>query len=353
MRNNSLLPGWLSALLSVAFVLSAIAVLFFSYLTVQHLLSQSSSEASPVAGGAEGNALSPVNDLAPVQVIDGGVMVTPTPAPAYADWEGSERVNILVMGIDRRPGEAFVSRTDSLMVISINPETKVASVLSLPRDLYVQIPGYGQDRINTALVYGAMNGDYLDGAALAMQTVSFNLNIPIHHFIMVDFGALTRAVDLLGGITVEVPYTIDDPNFPDMNYGYDPLFIPAGVHAFDGDMALKYARTRHADSDFNRAYRQQQVLFAMRDQALSLGITEFLRRAPSLYREVESGVRTDLNIEQLLRLAKTVSGIPRDAIRSGVLDTNYVSSYRTPAGASVLLLNQEAAFPYLQTLFAD
>jgi LCP family protein required for cell wall assembly len=353
LQKNSLLPGWLSTLLSVAFVLSAIAVLFFSYLTVQHLLSQSPEVTTNPSEGLDGNGLAPVNDLAPVQVIDGGIMVTPTPAPAFADWEGSDRVNILVMGIDRRPGEAFVSRTDSLMVISINPETKAASVLSLPRDLYVQIPGYGQDRINTALVYGAVNGDFLDGAALAMQTVASNLNIPIHHFVMVDFGALTRAVDLLGGITVDVPYAIDDPNYPDMNYGYDPLLIPAGIQQFNGEMALKYARTRHADSDFNRAYRQQQVLFAMRDQAMSLGVTEFLRRAPALYREVESGVRTDLNVEQLLRLAKTVSDIPRDAIRSGVLDSDYVSSYRTPGGASVLLLNQETAFPYLQTLFAD
>jgi polyisoprenyl-teichoic acid--peptidoglycan teichoic acid transferase len=354
LQKQPLLPGWLSALLSVAFVLSAIAVLFFSYLTVQHLLSQTSEDDLSQPGAVSGDGLVSVGDLAPVTVIDGGVIATPTAAaPVYADWEGSERINFLVMGIDRRPGEAFVSRTDSLMVISVNPQAKTASVLSLPRDLYVQIPGYGQDRINTALVYGALNGDYLDGAALAMQTVSYNLNVPVHHFVMVDFGALTRAVDLLGGITVDVPYTIDDPNYPDMNYGFDPLFIPAGLQKFDGALALKYARTRHADSDFNRAYRQQQVLFAMRDQALSMGVIEFLRRAPSLYREVESGVRTDLNFEQLLRLAKTVSEIPRSTIRSGVIDNNYVTSYRTPAGASVLLLNQETALPFVQSLFAD
>ncbi|MFO7662728.1 MAG: LCP family protein [Chloroflexota bacterium] len=288
-----------------------------------------------------------------MSIIDNGMLATPTPAPAMADWEGSDRLNILLMGIDRRPGEGFVSRTDSMMVISINPQNKTAAVLSLPRDLYVQIPGYGQDRINTALVYGALNGDYLDGAALAMQTVSYNLNIPIHHFIMVDFSAFTRAVDQLGGVSVDVPYTIDDPNYPDMNYGYDPLYIPAGLQEFDGALALKYARTRHADSDFNRAYRQQQILFAMRDQAMRLGISEFLRRAPSLYRDLESGVRTDLSLDQMLRLGKTMADIPRDTIRSGVLDTNYVSSYRTPAGASVLLLNQEAAFPFLQTLFSD
>jgi polyisoprenyl-teichoic acid--peptidoglycan teichoic acid transferase len=317
------------------------------------MLSRPADSNSPMPNSTNSDELAHAGDLAPVTIIDNGLLPTPTPAPALADWDGSGRVNILVLGIDRRPGEAFVSRTDSMMVISMNPQTKTATVLSLPRDLYVQIPGYGQDRINTALVYGALNGDYLDGAALAMQTVSFNLDIPIHHFILVDFGAFTRAVDQLGGVTVNVPYAIDDPNYPDMNYGYDPLYIPAGLQQFDGSLALKYARTRHADSDFNRAYRQQQILFAMRDQAMSLGIGEFLRRAPSLYRDLESGVRTDLSLDQMLRLGKTMSDIPRDTIRSGVLDTNYVSSYRTPAGASVLLLNQEAAFPFIQSLFSD
>jgi anionic cell wall polymer biosynthesis LytR-Cps2A-Psr (LCP) family protein len=122
---------------------------------------------------------------------------------------------------------------------------------------------------------------------------------------------------------------------------------------FDGDTALKYARTRHADSDFNRAYRQQQVLFAARQKALSLGIGELLLRAPSLYREIESGIRTDLNLEQILRLVKTVGDIPSENIHSAVLDQDYVSSYRTPGGASVLLLNIESAMSLIQGLFSD
>jgi anionic cell wall polymer biosynthesis LytR-Cps2A-Psr (LCP) family protein len=138
-----------------------------------------------------------------------------------------------------------------------------------------------------------------------------------------------------------------------MNYGYDPFHLPAGVQRLDGATALKYARTRHGGSDFNRAYRQQQVLFAARRQALSLGIPDLLRRAPSLYREVEDGVRTDLTLEQMLRLAKTVSDIPAENIQNEVLDYDYVSSFRTPAGASVLLLNADAAMPMIQSLFSD
>ncbi len=282
-----------------------------------------------------------------------GATAAPVIQPTLGAWEGNDRVNILLVGIDRRPGEAFVSRTDSMMVISVDPESESMSILSIPRDLYVQIPGYGQDRINTAVVYGSREGDYLDGAALAMQTVSSNLGIPVQHFIMVDFGAFVRIIDLLEGVDVQVPYDINDSLYPDMDYGYDPLFIPAGLQHFDGQTALKYARTRHADSDFNRAYRQQQVLFAARSKALNMGIGEMILRAPSLYREVESGIRTDLSLEQLVRLAKTVSDIPSDNTQSRVLDQDYVTSFRTPAGASVQLLNSDVAMPMIQELFRD
>jgi LCP family protein required for cell wall assembly len=328
-------------------------VLFFAYLTVRHLVSQPDNVVG--GNGGTGGGLSPVGgSLPPAQVVEGDTSIAPTPTPmAIEAWEGNGRVNILLMGIDRRPGEAFVSRTDSMMIISINPDTDTASILSIPRDLYVEIPNFGQDRINTAMVYGAQRGDYLDGAALAMQTVSSNLNVPIHHFVLVDFGAFVRTIDLLGGVDIEVPYEINDPEYPDMEYGYEPLHIPAGLQHFDGAMALKYARTRHADSDFNRAYRQQQVLFAARHQATSMGVTDLLRRGPSLYREVEQGIRTDLSLEQMLRLAKTISDIPAANIRNEVLDYDYVSSYRTPNGASVLLLNPDAATPLLQSLFSD
>ena len=352
MNRNPILPGWLSALLSISFVLSAVAVLFFAFLTLQHLLREPDGE--QLAGGELTGGLAAVTgELAPVSVTLGENAATPTAVPQPEAWEGTERVNILLLGIDRRPGDAFVSRTDTMMILSVDPGSQTASVLSIPRDLYVEIPGYGQDRINTALVYGAREGDYLNGAALAMQTVSSNLNVPIHHFLLVDFGAFVRSIDLLGGIEVQVPYAIDDPLYPDMNYGYEPLYIPAGEQQFDGALALKYARTRHADSDFNRAYRQQQVMFAARQKALELGLGQLLLRAPSLYREVEDGIRTDLSLEQMIRLAKTVGDISSDNIRNQVLDQDYVTSFRTPGGASVQLLNSDTALPLIQDMFGN
>jgi LCP family protein required for cell wall assembly len=343
-------------MLSAAFLFAAIAVIAFAYLTARHLWDQSVNPVEAASGGLFQNQgpSEERSDPAPVPTIDlGGVGGAPTPTLETPRIQGDERINILMMGIDRRPGEAFISRTDSMMVISINPAKDTISVLSIPRDLYVQIPGHGQERINTALVYGSRGGDYLSGAALAMETVSYSLNIPIDHYILVDFGAFIRIIDILGGIDIEVPYNINDPEYPDMNYGYDPFYLSAGLQHLDGATALKYARTRHQDSDFQRASRQQQVLMAVRSKAIGLGLTDLVRRAPDLYRQIQEGIRTDLGLDDMVRLAMTVNNVPKENIRSAVLDGNYVTSYRAPNGAAVLLLQQDAATPLINSLFFD
>jgi len=349
--SNALIPGWLAFSLSVAFVFSSIAVIIFAYLTFQVVMQRPLKpieEAAQAVAGVDLQLEQSGPALAPSVILG---MPTPTLFPTSEPWVGDERVNILLMGIDRRPGEAFISRTDSMMVVSVDPKTETVSILSIPRDLYVVIPGQGRDRINTAFVYGAVGGSPEGGASLAMQTVAYNLGVPIDHYVMVDFSAVTKGIDTLGGIDLYVPQAINDPTYPDMNYGFDPLYIPAGTQHLDGEMALKYARTRHVDNDFGRAGRQQQVILAARDKALSLGIGGLLAKAPALYRQLESGVRTDLSLDQLVALAQTVSGIPRDSIRSEVLDYDYVSSYLTEAGSQVLVLNNEMASALIQELF--
>jgi polyisoprenyl-teichoic acid--peptidoglycan teichoic acid transferase len=350
-RSNTTIPGWLAFLLSAAFVFSGIAVILFAYLTFQVIWNR---PLNPVEAAAAEVAsidlqLEQVGIVAPPTLVAG--MPTPTLFPTQEPWQGTERVNILLMGIDRRPGEAFISRTDSIMVLSIDPETEAISILSIPRDLYVVIPGRGRDRINTAFVYGSAGNNPEAGASLAIQTISYNLGIPIDHYILVDFSAVIKSIDILGGVTVYVPYNIDDPLYPDMNYGYDPLFIPAGTQQMDGELALKYARTRHADSDFGRAGRQQQLLLAARSKALSLGVGGLLSRAPSIYQQVSNGVRTDLSLEQLISLGRVVSEIPSEQIRNEVIDYDYVSSYRTEAGSSVLILDNDRVAPLIRELF--
>ena len=347
-----LLPGWLSFLLAVAFIVSGISVTLLFFLTIDAFINQ---PINPVVDAAEQVASV---DLPPLEQ-DGPPIIatlppnepTPTPLPTQVPWEGSNRITILLMGIDRRPGEPFISRTDSMMLLSFDPENNTAAILSVPRDLYVVIPGRGRDRVNTAFVYGARGDNPAGGAELAMQTVSYNLGVHIDHYVLVDFSAVTQSVDALGGIDVNVPFEIYDPTYPDMNYGYDPLYIPAGVQHLDGELALKYARTRHVDSDFGRSQRQQQVILAVREKALNLGVAEMLRQAPFLWQQLREGVRTDLTLEQLLQLAKSASAIPEENIKSDVLDYRYVINYRTETGAQVLVPMNDRISQLVQELF--
>jgi len=351
--NQSILPSWLTYALSAAFVFSGVAVVVFAYLTFQVManrplnpLERSVAEIADVSLslGQQGPAAVPTVPFG---------QPTPTLIPTDEPWTGEGRVNILLMGIDRRPGEAFISRTDSMMIVSIDPLNETASILSIPRDLYVLIPGHGRDRINTAFVYGSAGNNPLGGAALAMQTVEYNLGVPINHYVLVDFSAVINGIDALGGIDVDVPFTINDPTYPDMNYGFDPLFIPAGLQHMDGITALKYARTRHVDNDFGRAQRQQQVILAARQKALALGVPSMIARAPTLYQQLENGIRTDLSLDQIVRLASVASDISSEDIENEVLDYDYVSSYRTDQGAQVLVLDNEAAAALIQRLFYD
>lgn len=355
----SVLPRWLSWLIGLTFLVTACAVSSLAYLTASAYLHR---PFNPLAGVGEGlEVITEGEGLLPVIVIEEGepsqigeVEATQT-AEAIQEMAEvtSQRVTILLMGIDRRPGEAFVSRTDSMMLLSYNPETNKASILSIPRDMYAEIPGYGRNRINTAFVYGAQAGDPAAGAKLAMEAVAYNLGVPVDHYLLVDFSAFIKIIDALGGIDVNVPREIYDPQYPDMNYGFDPLYIPAGVQHFDGLTALKYARTRHQDNDFGRAMRQQQVLLALRSKAVSLGMTELLRQAPFFYQQFSEGIRTDLSLAQLMGLASSVSEIPSENIRSEVLDYDYMVSYTTEQGASVLVLQNDKAAPLIQELFFD
>lgn len=184
-----------------------------------------------------------------------------------------------------------------------------------------------------------------------MQTVEYNLGVPIHHYILVDFSAVINGINALGGIDVYVPTAINDPTYPSMDYGFDPLYIPAGQNHFDGALALKYARTRHQDNDFGRASRQQQVILAIKQRVAALGFTGMIAQAGTLYQQVENGVRTDLSLEQMIRLATAANNVDSEDIRNDVLDYDYVSSYLTEGGAQVLILENDKAAVLIQELF--
>jgi LCP family protein required for cell wall assembly len=349
---RSIIPFWLSLTLAVTFAFTAIIVSAFAYLSLDAFMNRPLNPLAEAAEAVSEIVLTPLpqEGMAPVPQVPAG-QATPTLIPTSSPSPETERKNILLLGIDRRPGEQFISRTDTMMLVSVDPETNQIAILSIPRDLYVVIPGRGQDRINTAFVYGSAGNNPAGGAQLAMQTVEYNLGVPVNDYVLVDFGAVIEGIDAIGGIDIDVPFEIYDPTFPDMNYGYSPLYVPAGMQHMDGETALKYARTRHQDNDFQRAQRQQQVIMAVRQKVLGLGLPGLLGQAPFLYQRLSSGIRTDLSLEQIISLATTSAGISSENIRTAVLDQDYVMPYVTPQGASVLVPLNDRIAPLIEDLF--
>jgi len=242
--------------------------------------------------------------------------LTPTPLPA-------PRFTLLLMGGDRRPGEPeSFFRTDVMMLISLDRVNQRVGVLSIPRDLYVTIPGYRNDRINTAYAAGQYSGR---GGVLAAQTVSYNFGVPVDAYAVFDFAAFVALIDVIDGIDVLVEQPIADPTYPDMSYGYDPFYLDAGWHHLDGATALKYVRSRHNSDDRERMHRQQQVIAAVRAKIDELGLaTALIEFAPALWTQLQTNVDTDLSLPDLLRLAAEFSAIPADNITYGVLSYPYV-----------------------------
>ena len=262
-------------------------------------------------------------------------------------WNSSERVTVLVMGIDQRTGvEADTAyRTDTMMLVTLDPLGKKAGMLSIPRDLYVQIPGFaGRDRINTANFKGDVQKLPGGGPALAMQTVTANLGIATDYYLRINFTAFETFIDEMGGIDVDVPIELDDPTYPDCCYGYDPFYIAAGRQLLDGKTALKYARTRKTNGgDFDRAARQQQVLLAVRDKLFDLNfMPQLLLRAPALYRTLSGSLATNLSLDQLVGLALLAQSIERKNIQSSVIDGKYIlKEFVTMDGQQVVALDEQ------------
>lgn len=252
-----------------------------------------------------------------------------TPSPIAT----SARINLLVLGIDRRITEKCPCRSDTMMIATMDPDAGTAGVITIPRDLWVPIPGIGEGRINEALFYGDYKKLPGEGPALAKQTVEYNLGVKIDNYVIVDFATFRKALDILGGIDIDVPVAIDDPTYPDEYYGYRPLHIPAGRIHMNGDMALAYARTRHGDNDFGRSRRQIQVLLAVRDKALRL---DLLPKLPSLFAQFQGGVDTDVTLSKVLALAPAAIKIRTDRIKTGNIDDKMTVEFRTATGSDVL-----------------
>lgn len=245
------------------------------------------------------------------------------------EWKGTDRINVLLLGIDRRDGEPMDgTRSDTIMLVSIDPVSKSAAMVSIPRDLWVGIPGYGPQRVNVAHALG--------GPELAKRTIAADFGFPVQYYARVDFRGFEELVNVLGGVLVDVDRPVKDDEYPTENYGYQRLYIAPGPQLLDGTHALYYARSRHSENDFGRSRRQQKVLVAMRDRALQLNM---LPRAPALIGTIQKALSTDLSGTDLLALARLASEIDREKIATVVIDTNYATPFKGADGADLLQPN--------------
>ncbi len=305
-------------------------------------------QAQPVVSAASPTATLPAPTQTPPPTIDPNLLIntvvpfsTIDPAGSQVLNNGQETVNFLLIGSDKRPGGSF--RTDTMVIAVLRPNEGQVSLISIPRDLWVSIPGWENQRINTAYQHG-VSVDYPGGGpGLLKDTILYNLGIRIDHTAMVEFNGFRQIVDTLGGVDVPVscPYTdwrLIDPSYDPENENNWHLYTAGpGLLHMDGDLALWYARSRQKSNDFDRGRRQQEVLRALFVQALQTGT---IKRIPELYNDLKNTVETDLGLGDLLQLALYAPKMTNADIRSYYIRPPYVTSWITDGGAYVLLPNE-------------
>lgn len=248
---------------------------------------------------------------------------------------GKGRVNIVLLGLDRRPIGDEGTRSDSMILVSVDQDNKTAHLLSVPRDLWVKVPGHGNNRINTAYFFGEQSQPGKGGPPLVKETVQENFGIRVDYFIEIDFNGFRSIIDALGGITVDVKKPLVDNEYPTEDFGIKRIYVPAGIQRMNGQVALEYARSRHADSDLGRNQRQQEVLLAVREQGVNLNLLTNTKLQAAL----QGTVKTDLTPGDIVALGQMAVGMKREAIRQFSIDAN-IARNTNISGNEVLVADQ-------------
>ncbi|MFU8771178.1 MAG: LCP family protein [Anaerolineales bacterium] len=268
---------------------------------------------------------------------EGDIPLQPAIGPEPQPWDGASRVSILFLGTDYRDYEEGQNapRSDTMILFSVDPLTRTAGMLSIPRDLWVNIPGgFEPARINMATRYGEIYRMPGGGPGLAMATVENLLGVPIDYYVMLDFYAFERFIDEIHGVKLVIPEEIRvDP----LGQGNAKILQP-GEQVLPGDLALAYARARNtAGGDFDRAQRQHQIIMGVYKRVLEFEmLPTLITNAPTLYQELSAGVKTNLTLLQVIQLAWLGQQIPEENIKRGIIASEHVVMTTSPDGASVL-----------------
>ncbi len=335
---SSTLPRWRALAAAIAAGLGVIAWWLYQPAQAQELRVDTTLEPRPklVSSVAAAAIETSSPSVAPIASIP---LVPPAPPPEKPVIRLPAGANTtLLVGIDRRPDAKGAGLADTILVAILDETRQRAGVVSIPRDLWVTIPDYGENRINVIpSVARAQKKPMLE---LFARVIEDTLGLPIAHGIFVDLGVFERVVDAVGGVEVAVPCPIID-SFHDtrMPGGRRKLDLAEGLALLDGPTAAMYVRSRHGRSDFGRARRQQAVLLGLRDRLLSIG--GFVR-VPELYSAVEESISTDLRRYELVDLARRVLSLDRGKLHGLVLSPPLTRAHATDDGKAVLLPDRDA-----------
>jgi polyisoprenyl-teichoic acid--peptidoglycan teichoic acid transferase len=320
------------------------------------LQDNSSHQSLTVKTESAGSDLSSPTTPRPLRDIEPAGDPVPVYLPTPVAWDSNRRVNILVLGLDYgewdNPDRAGPSRTDTLLVLTIDPLTLEAGMLSIPRDLTVDMPGIIRpNKINTAHRFGEFYNLPGGGPGLAMRTVEDLLGVPIDYYVRIDFYAFERIIDEIGGVELDIPKEIKvDPLGPE-----NTITLEAGLQHLDGPVALAYARARNTPGgDFDRAGRQQQVILAVRERVMKLQTLPLLVfKAPRLYRELNAGIQTNLPLEKAIRLAWLARNIELEDIQTGAIGRGQLYVETTEEGMSLFRASPDRVRVLVEQIFSS
>jgi LCP family protein required for cell wall assembly len=335
---------WLNYVVLGAFLVVAGLIAYLTFVAVRDLVSSWQITDLPGiaiqdAGQNPGESSSSTGGEAAGVVTDVNTPLQPAAQPTPPPWDGAQRVTMLVMGLDYRDWAAGEGppRTDTMILFSVDPVSRTAGILTIPRDLWVNIPEFDYGRINTAYQLGeAWDWPNGGGPGLAMETVEALLGVPIDYYAQIDFAAFEKFIDEIGGVEVDITETIVLDPLGDNN----TKKLKPGHYTLPGYLALAYARTRKSEGgDFDRSSRQIEVIMSMRERILKYKMLPTLfAKAGTLYNQLSQGIQTNLNLDQAFRLAWLAAQIPQENIKKGIIGPpDQVSFAMSPDGEQQVL----------------
>ena len=318
----------LTKVVMIVFIVLAITTSIFTYGFIKNLTAGMTIldlPGVPVIGAIFGQDSDGIS-----QPASGPGIATPEP------WDGKSRVTILILGLDYsdwRGGET--PHSDTMILLSVDPITNTASMLSIPRDVWVNIPGFDYGRINEAYFNGEAYNLPGGGVELARQTVEQFIGVPVHYYAVIGFNAFIDFIDEIGGVIVTPDQYVKIEKF---GGGQEEVLEPGKMYTLDGALALAYARERHTEGgDVDRANRQQEVILAVKHRILKYeNLPNLIAKAPALYQDISSGISTNLNLQEAIQLGLLGLQLDTSSIKQGVINYDMVIPTSSPDGEKIL-----------------